>query len=469
MPDLPIRFNPSRLLDYKKRLVPSFQSAYEGGDALALSDEEPTPLAAFVFLVLFVFFSCAQLAAWLPGWAPPLSGMAPTGMAYVAAKLRLSLSSSMLALISIILYKSSRGERFLFTRPQALCFLLLMVCMVFSVPASYYRSKSLQFITERTVKLFVLFFLTINVIRNTRSLKTFLWVLVLSGCVPAVGTFLSEFFPEGFRFLETKSGRIGWTGYYVNANTIAAAMVILIPMCFCLIEVSASWLKKAVLFVLIGFFAFIMLRMLSRTGVVSLGGVLIMYVVTGKRKVLSLMLAGVLIVGVVAMRPEIIARVATIGTYKQDASAMSRITGWKYGVRMALNRPLWGVGVRAYEVAVRDYSSPQSSRGGFVVRTPHNSYITIMSELGFIGFGAFLALVGFTLRDLWKQQKKLKGVTAPGADELSRMSRSFTLAIMALCLVGLTLDYCYDWIFYMLIALGVCLKQIGRRYERIRA
>ncbi|NQT21739.1 MAG: O-antigen ligase family protein [Planctomycetes bacterium] len=458
MPDLPVRFGPARIAKYKQRVFPSVRESRREDTSVAVGREEPTPRAAFFFLLLFIFFSYAQLAAWLPGHATQSS------VAWLALKMRLSFTPALLALISIIWYKNSHGQEFLFTKPQMLLLVLLLGCALASVPFSVYPRRSLAFASSNVLKLLFLFVLTINVIRNTRSFKAFLWTVALSGCFPAVGALLANYFPDQFAFHKGASGRIGWTGHYGNANTVAAAMCMLIPVALCLAEVTASRAKKAVLWLLIMLYGFVMLKMLSRASMVSIVLIAIMYTLMSKHRVRNMAIAAILGAIAVAAVPSVISRAGTMSTISEDASAMGRFGLWKAGLKMGFDRPLWGVGVGCFDIAVAEHFSAYGEGKLLRWRPPHSSYIATFTEMGAPGLLVFLALIGVSMADARRLRKKLQHAPDPEARNLAKLARAVLLALVAVSAIGLTSDYAFDWSLHMFIALVVCLKQMGRRH-----
>jgi len=465
MPDLPVRFNPARIIEYKKRLFPGSSDGSERAAAVGILEEEPTPWFAFVCLLLFVFFSYAQLGAWLPGHPPPGLGGSPTGLALLVAKIRLSFTPALLALVGIIVYKSSRGQTLLFTNPQTFLLALFIGCAFVSVPFSVYPTMSFEFARSNMLKLFFLFVVTTNVIRNTRSFKIFLWSVVLAGCFPAIGALLGNLFPDRFGFRLEHTDRIGWVGHYENPNLVAFAMCMLMPVALCLIELSTSLAKKAFICLLIALYGFVMLKMLSRASMVSVVIIAFIYILTSKKKIRNLFIAAVLGVAAVAAVPGVVSRAQTMTDISQDASAMGRLHLWKEGLKMGADRPLWGVGVNCFNVATAERFSRYSQQKSLRWMSPHNSFIEVFGELGAPGLLVFLTLVGVSIADAKRLHKKLEKLPDPGARELARLSKSVFLCLMAISLIGMTGHHAYDWSLHMFIALTVCLKQMAWRYD----
>jgi len=467
MPDLPVRFNPARIIEYKKRILPYFQGRRKGEATLLAHEEATTPRIAFAALLAFLFFSYAQPVFWLPGHPNFFTGSGASGVAWIAAKMRLSMSSAMIALISLIFYKSSRGEPFLFTKPQTQFLALFLGWGVMTVFFSLHPTKSWEFMTSDLLKVFLLFLIVMNVVRNARSFKALLWAVALCGAIPATGALLANINPARFAFY-TPSGagdRLGWTGRFSNPNMVALTMCMLIPVALSLIELSTSFAKKAFAFSLIGLYGFVMLKMLSRMAMLSLASIALVYILSSKKKVRNILVAAALALAGTQMVPGAMRRAKTITTYKQDPSAMGRLYLWKAGVKMAVASPLWGVGVDCFNIATANYFPAYGEKRALRWMSPHSSYIQVMAEMGFPGVAFFLGLVGIGLLDARRVHKRLAKHPHPEAQELAKMGRVIFLALAALSLVGLTGNHAYDWTLHMFIALTACLKQMARRHE----
>ena len=466
MPELPITFRPARILQLYKRLDPSFKSKAAALPA-GLVEEDPTPKLAFVFLLLFIFFSFAQLASWMPG-APDLRAKIPTGPTGISAVLhamRLALTPAILSFIAAVAYKQSRSERFLFTGPQTYLLMAFVGCGLISVPYSYYPRASLAFVTGDLLKVLFLFILMINLLRNTRSIKTLMWTVAICGLFPAIGCVLANWRPETFAFVDDPSGRYGWVGYFLNPNTVARTMCFLVPVGLSLIGFTNSRAKKGLAFGLIIVYVYVMFTTLSRGSIVSLGLIGVIYIITSRKKMLTMVLAMVVIIASLAAVPAVMERVQTVPRFRRDASAMSRVKLWTAGVHFAAQRPLWGVGVSCFNLATAEHFWMLSQDRGLRWKTPHSSYVQVMAEMGFPALFIYVLLVGVSLSEARKVHKRMRHIDAPGAQDLARVSHGVFLALLSVMTVGLTHSDAYDWTLYMLVALCVCVKQIARRYD----
>ena len=74
------------------------------------------------------------------------------------------------------------------------------------------------------VKMGVVYLLIVNTVTSEKKLRTLLWVMVLGGLFPALGSLW--YWHQGIRV----EGRAAWLGVFANPNEMAYSLVILIPI-----------------------------------------------------------------------------------------------------------------------------------------------------------------------------------------------------------------------------------------------
>ena len=466
MRDLPIRLNPARAAGFERRkLDPSRPMAdlLESPAAGYITDQPMQGLvsAAFFFLLAFVFVSFGQFPAWLPGYTLPESTQPLSGAAWLVAQVRLSLTSSLLALGCILVYKAMHHEKPLFAGPQAHLLALFVVCGLVSAPFSMYPTHSLWFSISDLGGLLLLYLLVTNVIRNLRGVRIFLWVLVLCGCIPAVGAILGNLWPDMFAIEVGPSGRIGWAGYFANANRLAHTMCQLVPLALALMSLTRSYACKAFLIGLICMFLMVMLLMLSRAAMITTAMMALVYCISSRNKTRSVAIAFVVaLVGLMAV-PAALPRLRTVAAYQLDASAMSRLYLWEAGIDLGIRHPLTGIGVDTFPIAMAEYYTDDQSEKRLRWMSPHSSYVQVLAEMGFIGLAAYLGLIIVTLRDAWRVHTRLIDSPDDSTRQLAVVGRALFLAMLANMLLGMTGHMAYDWLGHVLVALIVCLKQMA--------
>lgn len=147
-----------------------------------------------------------------------------------------------------------------------------------------------------------------------------------------------------------------------------------------------------------------------------------------------------------------------------DESAEGRLRAWGAAWRMALARPLTGVGLNCY---ISNYYYYQDWWEGFA-KAVHSTWFAALAESGFPGFAMFITMVFNTFRSSARSVRSL----APEAmgdlyDPASFGMAQAVLAGMAGFVVcGSFLTQAFTWPLYVLLSLAVA---IGRYHERITA
>ena len=170
-------------------------------------------------------------------------------------------------------------------------------------------------------------------------------------------------------------------GYFLgDGNDFAWSLNVALPMALFL----AIYFKKTLFKVAaLGAFLVILIGIIgtqSRGATLALSaGLLYMWLMVSKKKVLGLVYMAI-IFGVVAfLAPQgYFQRMETIKSYEEDSSAMGRLMAWGHATEMALDHPLLGVGAGSFNSAYgRFYRKP-----GDPVRwvSTHSVYIKIIGE-----------------------------------------------------------------------------------------
>lgn len=138
-------------------------------------------------------------------------------------------------------------------------------------------------------------------------------------------------------------------------------------------------------------------------------------------------------------------RMRTIETYEEDASAMTRIMGWRDGWKHTLQHPIVGAGFEGWRVvSFHDW---------------HNSYVEIFSEHGFIAFGIWLSLIIGTLFSLTNLPKKTRSI--PEMKWVANHCYMLRASLLAYMAGTMFLGLSYWDILYHLIFISVLVKQFA--------
>lgn len=141
----------------------------------------------------------------------------------------------------------------------------------------------------------------------------------------------------------------------------------------------------------------------SRSGFLGLVVVCLLIAMHSKRKLLAPIGLAIAAALFLAFAPEAsIDRYKSIPTATQtDASAIGRIQAWETAVEMVKAHPIFGVGLRNFEVTFLDYSS-------YEPRAPHNAFVALTAESGIPSCLLFVSLVLGASGACWLNWRRLR-------------------------------------------------------------
>jgi putative inorganic carbon (HCO3(-)) transporter len=287
---------------------------------------------------------------------------------------------------------------FLFTRekkplPLSGGTILLLMLIVWMTVTSFFALNLPAVVWDRWVfvmKIFVMLFLTLMLLRGRTDIERLIWVIVIS-----VGFYGVK---GGIWTLITGGGGRVWGpqgGMIAGNNELAVALVLLLPLTYYLREVSTRrWVKWALLFSMLAM-ALAILGSQSRGALLSVLTMALLLGLKGKHPVrTSVALAILVLVGLAFMPDSWTQRMDTIQTYQADTSAMSRVWTWTTLWNVAIDRPLVGAGFRADTSSVFAVYAPTFGFEVFAgkVFVAHSIYFQALGEHGFVGLVLYLGI-----------------------------------------------------------------------------
>jgi putative inorganic carbon (HCO3(-)) transporter len=293
----------------------------------------------------------------------------------------------------------------------------------------------------RVVKTQIMLLATLMLIRGRSQIDQLIWTIVISvgfyGVKGGVWTILRG-------GVYTVWGPPG--SYIEGNNELALALVMLLPLMYYLAHTgSKRWLKYG-LWAAMGACTFSVLGSQSRGALLALGTLVLLLGTKSNRPILvtAVLLAG-FAYAVAFMPDRWSARMNTIETFEQDASAMGRIHTWQTIWNMVLHRPVVGAGFDlANPLLFQLYAAdPEIQALG-----PHSIYFQVLGEHGFVGLGLYLAL-GMAI---WRRAKKLALLAAgqPGLEWLPILMRMVQVSLLGFAVGGAFLGLLhYDLPYYL--------------------
>ncbi|MDR1996230.1 putative O-glycosylation ligase, exosortase A system-associated [Azonexus sp.] len=282
---------------------------------------------------------------------------------------------------TLIGFLFSREKLPIFTSSAAWVLAAFAVWITFTLPFSMYFDKSLP-LWERTIKTYLMLFVTLALIESPRKMNIYIWTMVVSIGFYGVKGGL-------FTLLTGGNYRVWGPGGFIEGNNeIGLAVILVIPLMHYLqLQMTNKWYRHLMTVSMV-LSALMALGTHSRGALLALLAMAFLIWVRGQRKLAFGFMAiaiGLLILPF--MPAEWWARMDTIQTYDQDASALGRINAWWMAWNLAKDRLLGG-GFDIYNATVFSLYAPDPHD----VHAAHSIYFQILGEHGFIGLALFLLL-----------------------------------------------------------------------------
>jgi O-antigen ligase len=351
---------------------------------------------------------------------------------------------------------------------------LVLSALVTQTPGSQAAGAITTFLTEGLL----LVVLVINAVRTPDMLRLFIWALLAAGAVMGLlsiyqelthsysNTFggLAKVNEEGFGVGEGLFGtevRPRLAGPIGEQNRFAQVLLVLLPLAVGRVKAERTLLLRGLAAAAGTLIVCGVMLTFSRGAAVALLLLLAVMVATGfvaLRHMLAL--AAVLLALVLAVAPDYISRVQTLGAAGDAAALQSEETDQAIKGRAtenlaALNafrdHPILGVGPDQF---FRRYSTQYGNELGLRFleenRRAHNLYLEIGADLGVVGLVAFLSIVVVTMAHLWRLARWWQD----RRPELGVLAMGALLSLVAYMASGIFLQLAFQRYFWLLIALG---------------
>lgn len=168
----------------------------------------------------------------------------------------------------------------------------------------------------------------------------------------------------------------------------------------------------------------------------------------------------VLLVPVLA-GPEIRERFLSIQQHEVDDSANSRKQSWAAAWKIALDNPVFGVGVRNANLFSQQYGADMEGR------TIHNNYLQIAADEGFVGCGLYLAMLGSVWFDLRTIRRRCRGRDDLESRRLHGITYGVEGAMVVFCFGAIFLSLESFELPFLLLLIGaqtsLLVRAAGRR------
>lgn len=310
----------------------------------------------------------------------------------------------------------------------------------------------------------VLFFALLTAeVNSLERLKSLAWVICLSTLTYAV-------FGGILQIPQFGDGRFSVVGGAFDPNDTAYVLVSLFPPWLYFLRYGEGVLTRLIAVAAICCAITVILLTGSRGGIVALGTVLTLALVTTKGgiekgyKILFLLMLGVtwlLLEGRIDVE-----RYFTLFEVSSDYNVTGeegRLTLWQGAIELALANPLTGVGVDCFEYA---YYLAREAAGNPYLRwhSVHNSFLQVAAEVGLVGFALFLAINVRTFLTLHRVSKTPgeQRLNPRDADELGALGGLMLLGFIGHLVAGFFLTQGYSIFSTLYFALAAAIGRLHR-------
>jgi putative inorganic carbon (HCO3(-)) transporter len=360
---------------------------------------------------------------------------------------------------------------------------LFLASAMLSTTVAVDRLLALSRVEGLLIEGLLLYWLVINAVRDTATLRGVLFALLAAGTLVSAlcayqdltGAYQQDFGGLAHRNYEEERDaqvlQLGERGRFSRAqgpvnepNRFAQIMIVLLPFAFYLHRVSRPASLRLLARLMGGAVLCGVLLTLSRGAMVSLALMAAAAAVIGWVRASRLTIAAIAAVAILPIAaPFAFERVASIANVTRltdnadpraaDGAIRGRATEMLAAVYVFLDHPISGVGPGQFaKFYVQDYSrnSDIQFRDLDGARRAHSLYLELAAEQGLVGLGTFAAIMTLLMRRLWRAQRSAR--SASEAD----LAAACWLSLLAYLSTGFFLHLSYQRYFWLLLALCVC-------------
>ena len=363
------------------------------------------------------------------------------------------------AITTIVAMMLSREDKKLvWTREISLMMVFLGWMVITTANALYPTLAWDQLI--KVAKIFLMIFVAAMLINNAERLKALVLVIALS---------IGFYGVKGGIFTATTGGGYAVRGpsntFIDGNNEIGLALAMTIPLLYFLSRHAKQMVLRPGFLAAAGLTAIAALGTQSRGALLGMGAMTTFLWLKSRSKFMTAIVIGAaLLVALPLMPAEWYARMSTIQSYEQDASAQGRFNAWRMAFNMALHR-VTGGGFESFLGPSFWMYAPDPQN----VHDSHSIFFQILGHHGFIGLAMFLLLIGFT----WFSASKV--IRATKRDKATYWLRDLMamiqVSLVAYLTTGAFLGLAYFDYFYnlcLIVAVGqvLVIRNIAGASER---
>jgi putative inorganic carbon (HCO3(-)) transporter len=382
-----------------------------------------------------------------------LSVMNPHRLTYgFAYSLQFAAATAIITLIAVL---ATKGEKRLPITPPVIALGLFMFWICITSLFPFHPGSGFD-MWSRVMKIFLMTMVAFMVIKKKEEIHWMVWIIVFS---------LAFYGAKGGAFTVSTGGSYlvwGPEGSFIEGNNeIALALVMTIPlMRYVQVGLKKPWQKYGMTAVM-GLSAFAAIGSHSRGALLALAAMaLIMWWKSRNKFIMGIALTIVGIALITFMPAEWMARMHTIETYDEDASALGRINAWWMAFNLARDR-FFGGGFEIYDFEVFAKYAPNP----LDVHAAHSIFFQVLGEHGFIGLFLFISIGITTWLAASDAKRKAKGI--PDLAWVGSLVDMLKVSMVGYAVGGAFLSLAYFDVPYYVTVIAVATRAlaVARRKE----
>ncbi len=326
------------------------------------------------------------------------------------------------SIFTLILYYLTNRQHFDFYTPMNKYVLLYLIISSISLIYTPNLLSGAELIII-VASLFFLFLLIINFVKTTREHLWLLWSLLLANILNSLVIFYQIAFQNityiGRGAVQSVTGEKIWraAGLFYDPNVGATYIMIgtIIGLAVLLYS-NIKRVHKILIFISVVVSSLGILATFSRSGWVGLIIGFFVVALFHRKKIYLLYTLGVLIIFLLVLivfteyGGFILNRAMSIFEIMTDLSIRTRIGLAISGIKMFIDHPFFGIGLRGFPVLYDFYLSPVTPQQLLYVKESHTLYVDVLAELGIMGI--FIIILWFK-RVLMDTYRKINSIENP--------------------------------------------------------
>lgn len=342
--------------------------------------------------------------------------------------------------------------------PELKAFSVFFVLVTLGVPFATDRPTAMAYWTATYVKIGVMTFAITWLLRESRDFLFFMRAMMLAGV--AIGLVALSNKINGIGLVEGTRVTIGRDMRSVLGDPNDLSLVLLFPLSFAAAMVlrPGRFLDRLSGLVSTGIIVSAIIATQSRGGLL---GILAVFGVLGWRVVKNkwLLVSAGLVAAIGLFLVAGISGRASGGAHEDgiDESAMGRLYAWEAAVRMAIGRPLTGVGLDNFVPNYFFYSDHWDGMNHAV----HSTWFGVLGETGLPGLIAFVVMIVMSVRSSLRSITQFESKQAPAAIQAAGLASISGIA--GFCASATFLTQGFTWPVYVLVAWTAALSRYANR------